>query len=105
MRETMNKLMAGKLDTQLVYRKRLRRPLSEYQRNVPPHVRAARLCSMKETISAVAPCNIRTAGTVKSSYGPPTARSRWTTNVQPLDFEHYLDPPATTRGGGNIPLY
>ncbi|MBN0903057.1 SPOR domain-containing protein, partial [Pseudomonas aeruginosa] len=28
---------------QLVYRKRLRRPLAEYQRNVPPHVRAARL--------------------------------------------------------------
>lgn len=35
--------MAGELDAQLVYRKRLRRPLHEYQRNVPPHVRAARL--------------------------------------------------------------
>ncbi len=35
--------MNGELDEQLVYRKRLRRPLAEYQRNVPPHVRAARL--------------------------------------------------------------
>lgn len=42
-RETIDKLMAGELDAQLVYRKRLRRPLHEYQRNVPPHVRAARL--------------------------------------------------------------
>ncbi|SQI27313.1 DNA polymerase II [Salmonella enterica subsp. arizonae] len=42
-RETIDKLMAGELDAQLVYRKRLRRPLDEYQRNVPPHVRAARL--------------------------------------------------------------
>lgn len=35
---------------------------------------------MKKTISAVAPCNIRTAAPL-STYGPPTARSRWTTNV------------------------
>ncbi|MBN0616713.1 SPOR domain-containing protein, partial [Pseudomonas aeruginosa] len=42
-RETIARLMNGELDEQLVYRKRLRRPLAEYQRNVPPHVRAARL--------------------------------------------------------------
>ncbi len=38
-RETIDKLMAGELDARLVYRKRLRRPLSEYQRNVPPRTR------------------------------------------------------------------
>ena len=36
-------MLAGELDELLVYRKRLRRPLGDYQRNVPPHVRAARL--------------------------------------------------------------
>ncbi len=41
-RETLSDLMAGKLDRELVYRKRLRRPLEEYTRNVPPHVQAAR---------------------------------------------------------------
>ncbi|APX93369.1 DNA polymerase II [Halomonas sp. 1513] len=35
--------LAGEYDEQLVYRKRLRRKLGDYQRNVPPHVRAARL--------------------------------------------------------------
>ncbi|MFQ6022579.1 MAG: DNA polymerase II [Acidiferrobacterales bacterium] len=41
-RETLADLMAGKLDCELVYRKRLRRPLEEYKRNVPPHAQAAR---------------------------------------------------------------
>lgn len=34
--------LAGKYDERLVYRKRLRRKLSEYQYHVPPHVKAAR---------------------------------------------------------------
>lgn len=35
-------LRAGKLDDKLIYRKRIRRHLDDYQRNVPPHVQAAR---------------------------------------------------------------
>jgi DNA polymerase-2 len=34
--------VSGEYDHLLVYRKRLRRPLEDYERNVPPHVRAAR---------------------------------------------------------------
>ncbi|MFK7856483.1 MAG: hypothetical protein AB8B79_20380, partial [Granulosicoccus sp.] len=30
------------LDEQLVYKKRIRRALGDYQRNVPPHIQAAR---------------------------------------------------------------
>ncbi|MGU7783142.1 DNA polymerase II [Burkholderia sp. PU8-34] len=41
-RDYVRRTLAGELDALLVYRKRVRRPLSEYQRNVPPHVRAAR---------------------------------------------------------------
>lgn len=41
-RETLADLLAGKLDRELVYRKRLRRNVEEYTRNVPPHVQAAR---------------------------------------------------------------
>jgi DNA polymerase-2 len=39
------RVLAGKEDQQLIYRKRLRRKLGDYQRNVPPHVQAARLCA------------------------------------------------------------
>ena len=42
-RDIVRRTLAGELDDQLVYRKRLRRQLDEYQRNVPPHVRAARI--------------------------------------------------------------
>ena len=42
-RDYVRRTLNGELDDQLVYRKRLRRPLVEYQRNVPPHVRAARV--------------------------------------------------------------
>ena len=38
----LEQIRAGQLDHKLVYRKRLRRPLVEYQKNVPPHVQAAR---------------------------------------------------------------
>ncbi len=40
--ETLDDLRAGKLDDELIYRKRLRRNLEDYIRNVPPHVQAAR---------------------------------------------------------------
>jgi DNA polymerase-2 len=42
-REYVRRTLAGELDDLLIYRKRLRRRLDDYQRNVPPHVRAARL--------------------------------------------------------------
>nr|WP_225927341.1 DNA polymerase II [Pseudomonas ekonensis] len=42
-REYVRQTLAGAFDDRLVYRKRLRRTLDDYERNVPPHVRAARL--------------------------------------------------------------
>ena len=36
------RVRAGELDAELVYRKRIRRNLDEYERNVPPHIQAAR---------------------------------------------------------------
>jgi DNA polymerase-2 len=41
-KETVQQVMAGDLDGKLVYRKRLRRKINDYQKNVPPHVQAAR---------------------------------------------------------------
>lgn len=42
-RDYVRDTLAGRYDDRLVYRKRLRRPLADYQRNVPPHVKAARM--------------------------------------------------------------
>ncbi len=40
--KTAQYLVAGELDDKLVYRKRLRRKVDDYLKNVPPHVQAAR---------------------------------------------------------------
>lgn len=42
-RDTVRKTLSGQYDDKLVYRKRIRRKLSSYVKNVPPHVKAARL--------------------------------------------------------------
>jgi DNA polymerase-2 len=42
-REYVRRTQDGELDDLLIYRKRLRRRLDDYERNVPPHVRAARM--------------------------------------------------------------
>ena len=42
-RETAERLLEGELDEKLSLRRRLRRKLNDYTKNVPPHVRAARL--------------------------------------------------------------
>jgi DNA polymerase-2 len=39
--QTVAELRSGKFDDQLVYRKRLRKKLSEYLKNIPPHAQAA----------------------------------------------------------------
>ena len=41
-RATLKQLYAGRLDHQLIYRKRVRRSLESYTKNTPPHIRAAR---------------------------------------------------------------
>ncbi|QGZ30957.1 DNA polymerase II [Stutzerimonas stutzeri] len=42
-RDYVRRTLAGELDDLLILRKRLRRRLDDYERNVPPHVRAARI--------------------------------------------------------------
>ena len=41
-RQVLKELKSGKFDDKLIYRKRLRRRLNEYQKNIPPHVQAAK---------------------------------------------------------------
>lgn len=40
--KTVADVLAGQRDSELVYRKRLRRPLADYHKSNPPHVKAAR---------------------------------------------------------------
>lgn len=76
-RETAAALSAGKSDARLVYRKRIRRRLAEYQRNVPPHIQAARKqANPGKWVSYVI--------TVNGPEPIEAIQSR-------LDYQHYLD--------------
>ncbi|VTP63844.1 DNA polymerase II [Leclercia adecarboxylata] len=101
-RETIASLMAGELDDQLVYRKRLRRPLAEYQRNVPPHVRAARL-AMKRTSVLGGRRSTRTAAPSNMS-GPPSGPEPVDYQRAPLDYEHYLTRQLQPVADGILPF-
>ena len=76
-RETTDRLLKGELDEKLVYRKRLRRKLSDYQRNVPPHVQAARKSANP----------LKWIDYVITVQGPEPSEER----VATLDYQHYVD--------------
>jgi len=42
-KDTVTKTLNGDFDNKLIYRKRIRRKLTDYVKNIPPHVKAARL--------------------------------------------------------------
>ena len=81
---TTARVLAGEVDEQLVFRKRLRRKLPEYERNIPPHVQAARLCEARGL-------PVPTRGSwveyvITSSGAEPAACA-----FAPLDYQHYVD--------------
>ncbi|MBV1880356.1 MAG: DNA polymerase II [Pseudomonadales bacterium] len=84
-----NEIRSGKRDEQLVYRKRLRRRLEEYQRNVPPHVRAARIADEQNALKGL-PLKYQRGGWVQyvmTLNGPePIEYIR-----NPLDYELYIE--------------
>jgi DNA polymerase-2 len=84
----IERTLAGEQDELLVYRKRLRRPLADYQRNVPPHVRAARLADQYNARLG-RPLQYQRGGWI--SYVITTAGPEPLENRQaPLDYDHYL---------------
>ena len=78
-RETLDAMLAGEHDDELVYRKRLRQRVEEYTRNPPPHVQAARKLGRK----------VRWVRYVITPSGPePIDEGR----PNPcLDYDHYRD--------------
>ncbi|WEL57364.1 DNA polymerase II [Pseudomonas kermanshahensis] len=87
-RQYVQQTLAGERDELMVYRKRLRRPLADYQRNVPPHVRAARLADEYNTRLG-RPRQYQNGGWI--SYLITTAGPEPLESLQaPIDYEHYL---------------
>ena len=87
-REYVRRTLAGELDELLVYRKRLRRRLDDYQRNVPPHVRAARIADDYNARQG-RPLQYQSGGWISyviTLAGPEPLETRQAA----IDYDHYL---------------
>jgi DNA polymerase-2 len=87
-RDYVERTVRGEFDELLVYRKRLRRPLEDYQRNVPPHVRAARIADEYNEKQG-RPLQYQNRGWIRylmTVAGPEPLETR----RSPVDYEHYI---------------
>ncbi|MDR6394181.1 DNA polymerase-2 [Herbaspirillum seropedicae] len=88
-RSYVAELLAGRLDELLVYRKRLRRQLDHYEKNVPPHVRAARMADQVNQDDG-RPLQYQQGGWityVMTTAGPEPLEKR----SAAIDYGHYLE--------------
>jgi DNA polymerase-2 len=91
-RDYVARTLGGEFEELLVYRKRLRRALDEYERNVPPHVRAARIAD-EFHIRQGRPAQYRNGGWIRyvmTTAGPEPLDVREAGAGAPIDYEHYL---------------
>jgi DNA polymerase-2 len=97
--------LRGELDEQLVYRKRLRRPLVEYERNVPPHVRAARAADAFH-VRQGRPAPYRYGGWIRyvMTTAGPEPLDTLDTRRTPIDYEHYLTKQLEPVADGILPF-
>lgn len=88
-KQTLKSIRQGECDSQLIYQKRLRKPLSEYTRSRPPHVKAALLLQTNNSEAAHTDSVFR-ATVIK--YVITLDGPQPTDDVtSPFDYEHYID--------------
>lgn len=88
-RDYVSKTLNGEFDDRLIYRKRLRRKLDEYQRNVPPHARAARIADDYNRQQG-RPLQYQNGGWINyvmTVAGPEPLEARHSA----IDYPHYLE--------------
>lgn len=101
-RDYVSRTLNGEYDDRLVYRKRLRRRLSEYQRNVPPHVRAARLADEYNQANGRA-MQYQNGGWISyimTTSGPEPLENRHS----PIDYDHYIERQLEPVADGILPF-
>jgi len=100
--ETVAKLNDGQLDHQLIYKKRLRRELSHYVKNVPPQVKAARLAD-EHNAKLGRPLQYQHKGAISyvmTVSGPEPID--YTTGQ--IDYQHYIDKQIEPIADGILPF-
>jgi DNA polymerase-2 len=102
-------LMAGEQDEQLIYRKRLRRPLAEYQRNIPPHAKAAAVLELWRQQQGLPLLYQDRGGWIQylmTTNGPqPLAVFESANGSLQIDYQHYLEKQLAPVCDGLLALY
>lgn len=101
-KETVQKTLAGEWDDKLVYRKRLRRNLRDYVKNIPPQVRAARKAD-EINQSLGKPLKYQRKGWIQyliTVNGPEPLEYR----TSPIDYQHYIDKQLKPVAEGVLPF-
>jgi DNA polymerase II len=109
MKEEVAELMLGNKDQQLIYRKRLRQPLSEYQRNVPPHAKAAAVLELWRSQKGLPPLYQNRGGWIHylmTTNGPqPLDVYDSAAGALMIDYQHYFEKQLAPVCDGLLALY
>ncbi|PCI62598.1 MAG: DNA polymerase II [Gammaproteobacteria bacterium] len=100
--EIVEKTKAGEFDQQLIYRKRLRRKLSHYVKNVPPQVKAARFADELNAQQDKA-LKYQNRGWIEYyiTLNGPQAKEYLSA---PLDYQFYIDRQLEAVADGILPF-
>jgi len=100
--DIVERTLAGEFDDKLIYRKRIRRRLNEYVKNVPPHVKAARLADMLNQEQGK-PLRYQHKGWIEYyiTLNGPQAKEYLSA---PLDYQFYIDRQIEAVADGILPF-
>ena len=104
MKQYVSDLMEGKLDAQLIYRKRLRQPLSAYRKNIPPHAKAAAALERWRETHMMPPLFRERGGWIEyliTTSGPQPLDDV----TAPVDYGHYLEKQLAPVADGLLSQY
>ena len=94
LRTTLAEIQEGKRDHELIYRRRLTKQAAGYTKNVPPHVRAARL------LDPSGRKNVRSIEYLMTPEGPIPLKHRPTR----IDYTHYIEKQIKPIADGVLPF-
>ncbi|XQW86702.1 DNA polymerase II [Thalassotalea piscium] len=88
-KETVAKTYAGEFDDKLIYRKRIRRKLDHYVKNIPPHIKAARLADQHNK-EHDKPLKFQNKGWIEYYLTTSGPQAKGYVNA-PLDYQLYVE--------------
>lgn len=100
--DVVMQVQQGDCDDKLIYRKRIRRALTDYVKNVPPHVKAARLADAHNA-KVGKPLRYQQRGWIEyfiTLNGPQVKEQL----CSPLDYQFYIDRQVAAVADGILPF-